>query len=56
MRKQYRKARFRKVWFRRMRMDMEWTIVPIDFVIRKKRYSYVRRLSHRKRHDLRPWE
>ena len=52
MRKAYKKARFRKVWFRRLDMSMEWTFVPIECFSKR----MVRRLPHRRRHDLRPWE
>ena len=30
MRKAYKKARFRRVWFRRLDMSMKWSFVPIE--------------------------
>lgn len=52
MRKQYKKSRFKKVWFRRINMAMEYSWVPLECFD----HSKIRRMPHRKRHDLRPWE
>ena len=52
MRKAYKKARFRRVWFRRLNMSMKWSWVPIEMFDKRRIF----RLPHRRRHDLRPWE
>jgi len=52
MRKAYKKARFRRVWFRRLDMSMKWSFVPIEMFDKRRIF----RLPHRRRHDLRPWE